>query len=87
MTTKISKTTKEEIKNAVREAVNGKIDKLRENMDIANKLQNEKIDTLMQTFNETTAFFKVCVKIAQFIIPIGAAFGIIYGLIKWLKES
>ena len=78
---------KEEISKAIKENVNGKIDSLRDEMRIANEEQNKKIDELMQVFRDTSAFFKVSVKIAQFIIPIGAALGTVYGLLMWFRNK
>jgi len=73
------------LKEGIEKYVNGNIRELRAEMKADNNEQNKKIDELMEIFKETSAFFKVSIKIAQFIIPMGAAFGMLYGLFRWIK--
>lgn len=86
MSEELLKIMRAEIQVAVKETVNGKIVALHDEIKKSNRLQDEKMAELLQVFKDTSAFFKVLVKIAQFLIPIGAVVGMVYGLFNWIRN-
>jgi len=69
--------------------VNGKIRVLREEQNTAHKeLKNEiqavadSVKEVLETFKDTSTFFKVIINISKFLIPVASAWGIIWGIIK-----
>ena len=73
--------------------VNGKIRELRrEQQDAHIELKKEistvkdSVKEVLEAFQETSAFFKVIMRISRFLIPIGGASGIIYAIFRFIKQ-
>lgn len=83
----------------VQQVVNGKIDALRREVAANNTEQTNAIESqnlrlkrieagtneMIELFTETSGFFKVIMRIAKFLIPVGSAGGIIWGIVKFFK--
>lgn len=83
----------------VKETVNGKIDALRkevaennEEQTLAINAQNLRLkriedgtNEMIELFTETSGFFKVIMRVAKFLIPVGSAGGIIWAIVKFFR--
>lgn len=62
------------------------IGRLGREMTESHRVQEAKMDELLKAFNNTTAFFKVSIAVAKYIIVLGTAFTVVFTAINWLKK-
>lgn len=74
--------------------VNGKIDRLHKEVIEANRKQDEKLDALHATVSDVvelygngSAFLRGIVTVSKFVMAVGGAVGVVWGVFKYLVLS